>query len=177
MNSLKTFTSLFFFSFIISCSPIYGVSYDYNRSVNFINLTTYAWLPIPEKTDLNSLDIQRIKQSVNAALQAKGLTIASDNPNFLIAEHLVKKDKVNVTDWGYSYGPYGHYFGPRGVTVYQYEEGSLILDFVDSKTNDLIWRGTAKAEVDKATTPEKRDKLIKEAVQKILEHFPPPPAN
>jgi hypothetical protein len=60
------------------------------------------------------------------------------------------------------------------VSAFQYEEGSLILDFVDPQTKQLIWRGSAKAEVDDVKTPEKREALIDEAVQKILKNFPPP---
>ena len=105
--------------------------------------------------------------------------IASDNPDFLIAEHLGKKDKVHVTSWGYDYGPrvryWGGYWGPAGVTTHEYEEGSLILDFVDTKSKKMIWRGAAKAVVDPSNTPEKREKLINEAVNEILKNFPPKP--
>lgn len=61
------------------------------------------------------------------------------------------------------------------MDIYEYEEGSLILDFVDPKTKNLIWRGSGKAQVDSAMTPESRDKLINEAVAKILKNFPPSP--
>jgi len=48
------------------------------------------------------------------------------------------------------------------------------LDFVDAESKKMIWRGVAKAEVDDQSTPDEKEKLIKEAVQKILENFPPP---
>jgi hypothetical protein len=47
------------------------------------------------------------------------------------------------------------------------------LDFVDAKTKKLLWRGLGKVQVDDAKTPEKRQKLINEAVEKILKKFPP----
>jgi hypothetical protein len=47
------------------------------------------------------------------------------------------------------------------------------LDFVDAKTKKLLWRGSGKARVGDAKTPEKRQKLINEAVEKILKKFPP----
>lgn len=51
------------------------------------------------------------------------------NPDLLIAEHLGKKDKVKIRDWGYTYAPvggyWGGYWGSGGVSVYEYEEGSL----------------------------------------------------
>ena len=177
MRSIKSICILFLLAAAVGCSTVYDVQFDYNTSTDFANLKTYNWLPVPEKTDIDSLDVVRVKKAVNAEMQAKGLRLAS-NPDFLIAEHLGKKEKVSVRDWGYDYGPYagywGGYWGPGGVSTFQYEEGSLILDFVDPQTKQLIWRGSAKAEVDDMRTPEKREALIDEAVQKILKNFPPP---
>jgi hypothetical protein len=164
--------------FAFSCSPIYDVQYDYDQRADFTGLKTYDWLPVPDKADIDSLDVTRIKTAVNAELRAKGLRMSSDHPDLLIAEHLGKKDKVKIRDWGYTYAPvggyWGGYWGSGGVSVYEYEEGSLILDFVEAESKKMIWRGVAKAEVNNQATPEEREKLIKEAVQKILKNFPPP---
>jgi hypothetical protein len=179
MKAFHAFLVLFLICFIVSCASIYGVEHDYDKKVDFANLKTYDWMPIPEKANIDSLSAQRVKSAVNSELKGKGLMMTSDNPDFLIAEHLGKKDKIQVTDWGYDYGPYrgyhGRYPAPGGVTVNEYEEGSLILDFVDAKSKKMIWRGVAKAVVDRADTPEKREKLINEAVHEILKNFPPKP--
>ena len=178
MKAIQTLLILWLVGITLSCSAVYEVRYDYDQRADFTGLKTYDWLPIPDKADIESLDITRIKTAVNAELQAKGLIMTSDNPDLLIAEHLGKKDKVKVRDWGYGYAPYGGYWGgyrgSGGVSVYEYEEGSLILDFVDAESKKMIWRGVAKAEVDDQSTPDEREKLIKEAVQKILDNFPPP---
>ena len=164
---------LFYFCFVLSCSPIYRVSYDYDRSVNFKKLKAYSWMQVPEKEEINSLDLKRIKDSVDNELKAKGLSINFINPDFLIAQHLIKKDKLNITDRGYSYGLHRRFWGFDDVAVYQYEEGTLILDFIESESKVLIWRGSARTDFENANTPEKRDSLIKEAVRKILHNFPP----
>ncbi len=167
----------FYIGFLIGCSTIYDISYDYDRTADFAILKTYYWLPVPEKSNMNSLDLIRIKKAVSAELNDKGFKIASNNADLLIASHFGTKEKVNVRPWGYGYGPYGRYWGGHwghgGVSVYQYEEGTLIIDFVESNSKNLLWRGAAKSVVDDARTPEKRDKVINEAVQKILENFPP----
>jgi hypothetical protein len=179
MKTIQILLVLCLMGFISGCSSVYDVQYDYDQKADFSGLKTYDWLPVPDKADIESLDITRVKAAVNAELRAKGLVMTSDNPDLLIAEHLGKKDKINVRDWGYGYAPYGGYWGghwgARGVSVYEYEEGSLILDFVDAESKKMIWRGVAKAEVDDQATPDEREKLIKEAVQKILKNFPPPP--
>ena len=125
MKAIKIFLVLFFIGFTFSCS-IYGVKYDYDQQANFAEFRTFDWMRIPEKADIDSFILQRVKNAVNAELKAKGLTLSSNNPDFLIAEHLGKNAKVRVTDWGYGYSAYGRYgrsWGSRGISTHQYEEG------------------------------------------------------
>ena len=162
---------------MIGCATVYDVKYDYDKLTDFEALKTYDWMDVPVDATLDTLTIERIKNAVDNELLAKGLKRSYDNPDFLIAEHTGSKEKVQVNDWGYSYSSYGRYrggyWGPRNVTTYEYEEGWLILDFVDAESKNLIWRGTAKAEVQNVDTPEKSETLIKKAVEKILEKYPP----
>ena len=51
----------------------------------------------------------------------------------------------------------------------------MILDFVDAKSKNLLWRGTAKAEIQHVDTPEKSEALINKAVNEILKTYPPAP--
>ena len=172
MKAIKIFTVLFFIGFTISCSPIYDVKHDYDQQTNFSALKTFDWMQAPQRTGVNSLIVQRVKNAVNAELEAKGLTMTSDNPDFLIAEYHGKKDKIQISDWGYGRSHrYG--YAPTGISAYEFEEGSLILDFVDPESKKLIWRGSAKAQVHDIETPEEREKLINAAVNEILKKYPP----
>jgi hypothetical protein len=180
MKAFKIFFVLFLIGFTVSCSSTYDVKHDYDKKVNFSDLKTFDWMQVPEKAGISTLTVQRVINAVNAELKAKGFMRSPDNPDFLIAQHIGKRDQVQVSDWGDGYGGHrgyrGGYWGPSGATTYQYEEGSLILDFVDPKTKDLIWRGSAKAEVQNIDTPEKREKTINAAVKDILRTFPPSPS-
>lgn len=55
--------------------------------------------------------------------------------------------------------------------MYRYTEFKLILDFVDAESKELIWRGGATSVVDAAGATGMQ---LSEAVNKILEKFPPP---
>ncbi len=176
MNAVKIFFVLFFIGFTVSCSSTYDVKHDYDPQTNFSDLKTFDWMQVPEKAGMDGLIVQRVKNAVNAELKAKGFMMTSNNPDFLIANHIGKKDRVQVSSWGYGYGHRGYRggsWGRSGVSTYQYEEGSLILDFVDTKSKKMIWRGVVKAEVQNADTPEKIDTLINEAVKEILKKYPP----
>ena len=170
MKAIKIFLVLLFIGFTVSCAT-YGVKHDYDLQANFAEFKTFDWMQVPEKADIDSLILQRVKNAVNAELKAKGLTLSSNNPDFLIAEHLGKNAKVRVSNWGYGYGY--RYRGYGGISAYQYEEGVLILDFVDIKSKKLIWRGSATAVVTGVNTPEKSEKLINAAVKAILKKYPP----
>ena len=163
---------------MIGCATVYDVKYDYDKQTDFAALKTYDWMEVPAEAGIDTLTIERIKKAVDAELMDKGLKRTSDDPDFLIAEHTGSEEKVQVNDWGYGYGHHGRYWGgywgPRNVTTYAYEEGWLILDFVDAESKNLIWRGTAKAEIQNMDTPEKSEKLINTAVEKILKKYPPP---
>ena len=177
MKVINTVFVLFYICFTVSCASIYGVQYDYAEQVDFASLKTYDWLAVPENASISRIKVELIKKAVNAELQAKGLTMASDIPDFLIGGHVGKDDKVQVTDWGYGYVKTYGSRASNEVSTYEYEEGTLILDFVDAKSNKMIWRGAAKADLNKVNTPEETEKLINEAVHDILINYPPKPKN
>ena len=57
----------------------------------------------------------------------------------------------------------------------EFNEGTLILDIIDSPTQRHVWRGWAQGEIQKTVEPGVREKRIREAVRKILDEFPPKP--
>ncbi len=171
----------------LGCASSIDVKHDYDKSQHFSALKTYDWFPEPTIIPGNArtamqrsgLVAKRITDAVDSQLSAKGLTKDSRNPSFLIIKHIGLDDKINVTDYGYSYGAYGRYYGGawggRNIDVYQYTEGTLILDFIDPKTKQLIWRGCAIGTVDPNKTREEREKRLNKAIAKIMAKFPPVP--
>lgn len=176
MRSLKTLLVSCFVFCSAACSTI-SINYDYDKTVNFPSYKYYAWHTIPRTVEMNDLLINRVKNAANRVLQSKGFREVSENPDFFLAIHTSKQQKVEIIDWGYAYGPYwrrgGYGFG--GVDLRQYEEGTLILDVVDANKNELVWRGSATGIVDPYLSPEKRTEKIDAAVTRILDKFPPLP--
>ncbi len=162
------------------CSSV-SVSTDFDSKVDFAGLHTYSWIDTPQSTSanvqkelvMNSLVEGRVKNAVNEQLAAKGFKETTQDPDFLVAFHMGVQDKTDIQSWGYGYGYWG--LGGGGVSTVNYREGTLILDFIDPKTKDLIWRGVGKKVVSKNATPEKRQQGINDAVAKILKQFPPSP--
>ena len=92
---------------------------------------------------------------------------------------------------GYSYrrGFFGYrYYGRRHFTPYygyrslgyagrgrvnDYLRGTLVLDIIDVRTDEVIFRGWARKSLDSDPRPDKVRMYVDEAVEKILEDFPP----
>jgi hypothetical protein len=165
-----------------SCSPV-SVTTDYDTSAPFKKYKTYALAPAAKGQSLSPSSEAALRDTLRSELAKKGLTEkTSGKPDIAIARHVSTKEKLAVheyTDYGYPYAgtwPYGYgryspWVGaPRSyVDVSQYTEGTLVLDFIDTQSNKLVFRGTGSAMVGK---PETNAKTIGEAVTRIIADFP-----
>jgi hypothetical protein len=158
------------------------VNADYDTSADFTKYKTYAWLDqvvpadkIPEGLGAdNDITDRRIRTALDGEMAAKGFTQTTTDPDLVIFYHIGVEDKVDVTDWGYSYASTGRYWGwdTRNVDTYEYQEGTLIVDFVDAKSKVLVWRGTAQKVLGNLT-PEEADQAIRDIVKQLMTLYPP----
>jgi hypothetical protein len=51
--------------------------------------------------------------------------------------------------------------------------GQLVVDMYESSKKDLVWRGAASKTIDPKAKPEKQQKNLTKAVQKLLKNYPP----
>jgi len=178
---LRTYAAIAACFAFIGCSQ-YDINYDYDVDSNFSAYHTYAWMAA-KTTDAptsasvamqqNSLLDKRIRDAVDAAMTTKGFTVNVDNPDVVVMYHTGMQDKVDVTDWGYSYA--GSYWGWAGqdIDVYNYTQGTLLVDLVDTKKKELVWRGSASGVVDPTNSPEKIQQNIDNVVTQMFANYPP----
>jgi hypothetical protein len=153
---------------LAACSSL-DTSFDYDTQYDFAPLKTYSWL---EERD-STLVTKRVRAAVDEELARRGYRAAESAPDFLVATHVSTQEKVQVTDWGYTCSPRYGWYGGSHLDVWQYQEGTLLLDVVDPKSRQLVWRGSASRVVESSWTPEEREKVTREAVAALLERFPP----
>jgi hypothetical protein len=170
---------------LVLCTSITGyaaqpaANYDYDTAADFTALKTFDWMPATGNAAGDELLIKKIRSTVDVQLQAKGRTIATGNPDFLIGMALSGKTvSGGSTGVGMSIGiPVGR----RGTVSVgggksksrEKTEGTLVMDFVDAKTKTLLWRATVTEAVDPSATPEEKQKKIDEVIAAMLAHFPP----
>ena len=169
---------------LTSCAGSVSVKTDYDPEFNFNQFQTFRWIEedIPDNVlDSYPLVKKRIKASVIKDLESKGFTLQeSGEPDFGIAAHGGTKEKTQVHTWGgagyYGYDPWwGPYGGPYGgqIDVSYYTEGTLIIDVVDVKGKELVWRGIGTGVLRDYSDNEKRQQATDETIMKIMKDFPP----
>jgi hypothetical protein len=175
-------------------APGPDIKTDYDTKADFSKYKTYAFqsgriiLPenIPDTN--NTLIDNRIRNAVAAQMEAKGIKQDPTNPDLVVTYVAGAKNKQEVErqiaappppgwaagGWyqpGY-YGP-GGWWDP-GYNAYftrKYTEGTLIVDLVDPKAKELVWRAYVTGEVTKIPD----DRAVNKLFARIFAQYPPKP--
>lgn len=158
------------------------IRYNFDKEANFGGYKTYKWVTIKGAQQLNDLVDRQIKSTVDAELAKKGLTKTESDPADLYIGYqaAVGQEKQYTSfDTGWGYGPGwggGWYGGGSGMstgttsTIYV---GQLALDMYETAPHKLVWRGVASKTIDTEAKPEKQQKNLTKAVEKMLKKYPP----
>ncbi len=161
---------------VSACSGI-STSTDYDPAVNFSAFSTYDW--IDSEGQVDNITSSRVRQSVDAAMAAKGFTQSTSNPDLAVSYQVTSAERRSFNTvnagWGggYSRGGWGMGMGTSTTTEQVWQEGSLILGIFDTGTKNLVWTGTATTDIDPSRSPQERQELIDSAVGKMMGDFPP----
>lgn len=162
-------------AFVTGCSST-RYSTDWDQTIDFTRYDSFAWFDHtdaehqPQRPD--SILDGRIRRAIAQALLDTGLEQTSpQSADLLVTYYTSVRQEVRMYTTGYGYG----YWGGWGMTTtqpYVWEEGTMILDLVDSASDQLVWRGTLTKALG-SSRPSDDD--VRKAVQKVLVDFPPNP--
>jgi hypothetical protein len=154
-------------------------TYDFDKSATFAQFRTYA---LKEGTPTKQpLIDNRIIAAIEEQLAAKGFTKSDTAPDVFIVYHVAFDEQQDISAYssGPMYGGYGWGWGggwgstTTDVRVREILVGTLAIDMVDATKKQVVWRGLGTKEIDTNAKPEKRDKNISKAVEKIFKNYPP----
>jgi hypothetical protein len=161
------------------------VTTEYNQKTDFAAYKSYSWIDTGAGQEQapairNPAVVAIVRQSMDRELAAKGLAkVEGGQPDLLVAVHGMAKDRIEVQSYGYAYSPYGYYGGPFGApvaygsSVQQYRDGTLLVDLVDARSKELVWRGTAS---DTVSDPAQVQSVVANAIHRLMAEYPPSPA-
>jgi len=135
----------------------------------------------------------RIRAAIDGELAQRGLRkVATGRPDFYVTTHFyideAERTVANPPSGGFAPGyaypyslaygggfipvNYGYFYSPSYYQTYrteQYKQGTLIIDFIDSRTNNLVWRGSMADPVDE---PGRIGREFSANAKNILDKFP-----
>jgi hypothetical protein len=105
-------------------------------------------------------------------MKKKGFTYTNDKQILEIHYHITVEDKtyLSAEPLGFLYGPSSQI---KRTQIYPYQQGTLIIDLMDTRSKTLVWRGWATGAIEDAVS-KKPEQAIQKAIDKIFKLFPYP---
>lgn len=160
----------------VSCHSIANLktATEFDKTANFKSYDSYKFqneLSYSDSHDNYSSENQRTFENViHGQLKKKGLE-ETETPdllvNFFVVDTHESKSITHTSYRGQHYGGMTH----LDTYIKEYQQGTLVIDMVDSSSKKLVWRGLATGVI----TGKQKDmhKTINEAVKAIVSKFPP----
>jgi len=151
---------------LASCATGPTIRYDEDPAANFALYSTYGFSSRLEDESFGyqSFLTRYLETAISGEMEARGYR-ASAEPDLMINFYVNTREKIRGTTvsaagggyFGYRRGYYrcwGGYYGcwdGYETNVRQYTEGTLTIDIVDAKRNQLIWEGIAVGRIREST--------------------------
>ena len=191
-NALAAITLLLL---LAGCSNQPSFTVDYAESADFSGFRSYRWYDdihgseLAEYRQYNSSD-SRVRTYVDRELKAKGLRESTTNrADVWVNYHISKEQHMNIDNFsrypsvgmhgGMGVGTYGSAVSlgySTGPSVRTYNEGTVVLDIIDTATSKVIWRGIAEGRLKNDMSINDKNRVASEVATELLADFPPSPA-
>jgi uncharacterized protein DUF4136 len=183
MKAFKTFLTVLLFSAALPVAFGASTKSDYQKDFDFTRLHTFSFKSERDSRDrlaTNTIEAQRIQNALAAQLQANGFSQTTDNPDFVVAFYSRLKEKTEINSTGFGYGPdFGWGYGipyrarwrwGRGpdIWTYTYTQGCVMADIIDTRSQELVWRGVVKDTVNGIGQSEKQ---VNSAAKDLIQRF------
>jgi hypothetical protein len=169
------------------CTTKPQVETDHQANFDFASLKTFGVTETKQDAKENILISPFTLSHIHSALEgelAKRYQSAATGakPDFLVSYHVVIEEKIDPRSYDdlYGYGYFGRpyrypspfFYGP-GSGLRVYNQGSLIIDIVDARTQKPIWRGVSEKRLSRGMAPQQQREVLSRAVSEVIAQFPP----
>jgi len=174
----NAYVLLFFFILILLGCASVNVTVHYDQATNFGHYQTFYFVkPTPQQKAgagalRNPIFTKEIMDEIKSTMEGKGFVEANtqkDADLWMVFYAFVQQHREYVPP-AYRVGRWGHrVWQVKPGQVIRYKEGTLVIDMVDNKNQELVWQGVGTGILDRMNPTEN----LLEASEKILEKFPP----
>ena len=159
---------------VVGCSSVNEVAVDWDSEADFSGFKTFAFsdegMPfVNEKAGVI------VREMLAAELGTKGFTeVETVDADFLMVLFPGQKDGLRVDWYSMGYMPWWGMWGGGigiGARTTDIKVGSLMVDIVDQRKKQLVWRGTADIEM-KDDIKRSMDRVMS-GIERMFKKFPP----
>ncbi|MDW7695546.1 DUF4136 domain-containing protein [Flammeovirgaceae bacterium SG7u.111] len=178
MKAIRNFIFLVLLGITLSACNIVNVTSVTSDSSDFSAYQTYQFDKDAGRANsvLLQSDQDRIMELIQSEMEARGYE-ESSSPDILVDYFITIEDKVQKRESTIQDARMG-YMGQRNyswsasdsIVVSRYKEGSLVIDIIDAKKKNMVWEGTATAEVVK--NRKNKEEFLQKVVSSIFSKFP-----
>lgn len=157
------------------------VQTDYDHKAAFAQFHTFS---IAKVQTVNPLDVDVLRSEIRRDLQYHGLQEVPNGGDVAVTAIGAQKETQQYQTFydglgpGFGYGGYGGWWGggwgggggQNTTTVREIPIGTLVVDMYDTRTHNLVWRGTSN-ETDSSNMNKNSGKLQK-AIDEMFRKFP-----
>lgn len=169
---------------MIGCSRV-GVEHEAISPAKLSGLQSFSWLTSESaSTDVrvnNPTVHKHVIAAVEKELEKKGYTQGTkEDADFLVSWFGKVDEKVKEQSIAHFYGSYG--YGAvaasmpekvaEGAVKKTYREGTLIVDIIDPRNGDVIWRGTSSDTLVAGMDEKEVAAYLNASVRRVLAKFP-----
>jgi hypothetical protein len=156
---------------VAACSPVKV----YTEKSNFVEQKQYRTFAILNevrgKAAFDSpIMEERLQEHLIAGMEKRGFEYDAERPDLIIRYNtdVQQNQRTIYPAWG-GWGMWNPWmWGPQVPEVRNYEQGEVIIDFIDPAVDRVIMRATAVGTVN---NPDQKQRKINTAVNKILKEF------
>ncbi len=149
------------------------VTTDVDKQADFSAYRTFDFGAQAE--DPTSIDGRRIEQGLAEQLEGKGLIKVNSGGDLYVHHDIVEESELVSSGSSVSFGYGWNSFGVITSSPERYKErkyGKLVVELVDAKANQVVWKGVSSRKLSESMSSEKRESLIQEEIAKMFESYP-----
>jgi hypothetical protein len=176
MKKSICFLALVSLLMVLNCASV-RVNVNYDETINFMQYRSFFLVKsqqsqVTARRQARPLVFSKaIQDEIKENLQIKGFAEAAvkGNADLLVIFYTQIHNRRNIVQPTYRVGRWGRVWGTRPGRVVHYKEGTLVIDIVDRKRQELVWQGIGNGALDRVDP----SRNLAEAAGKILINFPP----
>lgn len=165
---------------LASCASSPTINANYDHSADFSTYQTFGFFE-PFGTDVDgyeSLVSHTLKSAARSEMEKRGYTYQETGADLLLnfsgrlqQKTRITQDPMGPTYYGYRRGFYRGWNGYTTTQVQQYEQGTINVDMIDAKRQQMVWESVAVGRVSDKTR-QNRAATLTSAVADMFAKFP-----